>query len=121
MKRILKQYIITGLRCCSGFTYFMLMFFISGFLLSCVKSSINIPKAEKGVLDLRDWNFEKNGAIKLDGNWEFYWQQLSFSNDSFSLPLSQNYCYYPVPRLASKKMYTKEVLLPHPRMYSTCE
>jgi adenylate cyclase len=34
------------------------------------------PKAVEGVLDLSDWNFEKDGIIKLDGEWEFYWEQL---------------------------------------------
>jgi len=34
------------------------------------------PKAEKGILDLTQWQFEENGVIKLDGQWEFYWNQL---------------------------------------------
>lgn len=33
------------------------------------------PKAEKGVLDLRDWNFEKDGYVLLDGQWEFFWKK----------------------------------------------
>lgn len=28
--------------------------------------------AEKGVLDITDWNIENEGNIKLDGQWEFY-------------------------------------------------
>lgn len=27
-------------------------------------------------MDLREWNFEKQGEIKLDGSWKFYWKQL---------------------------------------------
>lgn len=39
------------------------------------------PKASQlqvkdGVLDLASWNAEQNKRIKLDGNWEFYWNQL---------------------------------------------
>jgi len=34
------------------------------------------PKAEKGILDLTQWQFDKDGVIKLDGQWEFYWNQL---------------------------------------------
>ncbi|HHY40143.1 MAG TPA: diguanylate cyclase [Syntrophaceticus sp.] len=34
------------------------------------------PKAEQGILDLTQWQFEKDGVIKLDGQWEFYWNQL---------------------------------------------
>jgi two-component system sensor histidine kinase ChiS len=33
------------------------------------------PKAVKGVLDLTQWNFEKDGTINLDGEWEFYWKE----------------------------------------------
>lgn len=32
--------------------------------------------AEKGILDLSDWDFEKDGKVNLDGEWEFYWQKL---------------------------------------------
>ncbi|KUO77003.1 MAG: hypothetical protein APF77_05720 [Clostridia bacterium BRH_c25] len=34
------------------------------------------PNIEKGVLDLTDWNFSSDGNIKLDGEWEFYWDRL---------------------------------------------
>jgi len=39
------------------------------------------PKAEKGVLDLRSWDFsnadfgENDGILKLEGEWEFYWEE----------------------------------------------
>lgn len=31
------------------------------------------PLAVKGVLDLREWDFERDGILSLDGEWEFYW------------------------------------------------
>ncbi len=34
------------------------------------------PLAEKGFLDLRDWDFEKQGTVALDGEWRFYWKEL---------------------------------------------
>ena len=34
------------------------------------------PKAVNGHLDLTQWDFEKNGSVKLDGQWEFYWNEL---------------------------------------------
>jgi len=34
-----------------------------------------------GVMDLAGWNVEKNGRIKLDGDWEFYWNQLLTPDD----------------------------------------
>jgi hypothetical protein len=36
------------------------------------------PKAEKGVLDLRDWEFS-DGHVPLTGEWEFYWEQLIYT------------------------------------------
>jgi PAS domain S-box-containing protein len=34
------------------------------------------PKALNGVLDLIQWDFERDGVLRLDGEWEFYWNQL---------------------------------------------
>jgi len=46
----------------------------------------NIPLATKGVLDLRNWDFKKDGMIKLNGAWEFYDNELrmplDFQSDS---------------------------------------
>jgi len=51
------------------------------------------PEAHKGRLDLSAWNFEKDGEAKLDGEWEFYWNQLLKPEDFVrrnSLPLPKN-------------------------------
>ncbi len=29
----------------------------------------------QGVLDLRNWDFSTDGSVKLDGDWEFYWDK----------------------------------------------
>jgi hypothetical protein len=34
------------------------------------------PEAIEGVLDLRDWDFEKDGSINLGGEWAFFWGEL---------------------------------------------
>jgi PAS domain S-box-containing protein len=34
------------------------------------------PEAVKGVLDLTDWDFTKNGPADLRGEFEFYWMQM---------------------------------------------
>jgi hypothetical protein len=49
----------------------LLCFFLIG---ACSERKIP-PKAVKGVLDLRDWNFERDGNINLDGEWECYWEE----------------------------------------------
>ena len=52
-----------------------LIFLFLGFCKS-EKPQKNIPKAVKGILDLSQWDFEKDGVINLDGEWEFYWNEL---------------------------------------------
>ncbi|MFW5710753.1 MAG: adenylate/guanylate cyclase domain-containing protein [Spirochaetota bacterium] len=34
------------------------------------------PHIRDGVLDLRTYSFEQQGPVKLDGQWEFFWNQL---------------------------------------------
>ncbi len=31
------------------------------------------PVVDNGVIDLRNWNFDKQGIVKLNGKWEFFW------------------------------------------------
>ena len=33
------------------------------------------PKAIKGVMDLNNWDLNKDGPIDLTGEWEFYWEE----------------------------------------------
>jgi signal transduction histidine kinase/CheY-like chemotaxis protein len=48
------------------------------------------PKVTQGVIDLRDWTFNASeadrvsGSIRLDGEWEFYWNQLYTFKDFHS-------------------------------------
>jgi len=50
-------------------------------LLSCSTNQKKAPKAVNGVLDLRGWDFEKDGIVRLDGDWEFYWKQFLSAKD----------------------------------------
>lgn len=45
-------------------------------MMICLSVQANpaAPLAEKGVLDLRNWDFEKDGTLDLAGEWEFYWK-----------------------------------------------
>lgn len=36
--------------------------------------SSGVPRAENGILDLTDWDFERDGVLPLNGQWEFVWQ-----------------------------------------------
>lgn len=41
----------------------------------------NKPVAVRGVIDLGHWNFERDGAADLDGEWEFCWGRLMEPSD----------------------------------------
>ena len=42
------------------------------------------PLAKNGVLDVTHWDFQKDGPIKLDGEWEFYWKELLTYDDFYT-------------------------------------
>ena len=48
---------------------------LSVLILSCNHSSKEPPIPKEGVLDLQTWNFETDGILPLDGEWEFYWNR----------------------------------------------
>ena len=52
-------------------------------LTSCSPGSSgkDIPGAIKGEIDLRNWDFAKDGVIEISGEWEFYWEKLLFESD----------------------------------------
>ena len=43
--------------------------------VSCATNRKEIPKAVEGYLDLSTWDFQKDGNIKLNGQWEIYWDE----------------------------------------------
>ncbi|MFY0651610.1 MAG: response regulator [Cyclobacteriaceae bacterium] len=63
-------------------------------LLSFPSWAKELPRAEKGVLDLRDWDFSENPAVNLEGEWEFYWMQTLNQEDLLSVA-KREYRYYP--------------------------
>jgi HD-GYP domain-containing protein (c-di-GMP phosphodiesterase class II) len=48
-----------------------------------------IPRAEAGTIDLRNWDFGQDGPVKLDGEWRFYWQQFIVSDQVSSQSTTQ--------------------------------
>ncbi|MBD3920985.1 response regulator [Paenibacillus sp. PR3] len=38
-------------------------------------------RVQNGVMDLSSWNYERDSIIKLDGDWEFYWNKLLTPED----------------------------------------
>lgn len=47
--------------------------------------SHNKPLANNGVMDLTNWDFDKDGIVSLDGQWEFHWKEFLIS-DEFNNP-----------------------------------
>lgn len=50
-----------------------------------------------GVLDLREYSFENEGPIRLDGNWNFLWQQLTSMPQDFLNESGDALSTFPVP------------------------
>ncbi|MGH4139510.1 ATP-binding protein [Clostridium sp.] len=63
-----------------------------------------VPLAVKGVLDLRNWDFKKDGMIKLNGVWEFYDNKLLLPKD-FKSEDPQNVTYEYLPGIFGKQGY----------------
>ncbi|MEQ6120418.1 sensor histidine kinase [Reichenbachiella sp. MALMAid0571] len=40
-----------------------------------------MPLAKNGVIDLSNWDFDQQGLVKLDGEWNFYWKQFLYEKD----------------------------------------
>jgi len=51
---------------------FVLILFVGGIIAQ--------PPAQRGVLDLRNFDFNTNQYIELDGEWQFYWEELVYPN-----------------------------------------
>ncbi|MBN1446894.1 MAG: hypothetical protein JXA28_03100, partial [Bacteroidetes bacterium] len=60
----------------------------------CGDSSTRNPRADRGQIDLRHWNFSRDGAATLQGEWEFVFGRLLSSADFDSLSLRE---YVSVP------------------------
>jgi len=56
-------------------------------LCGCVGAQRDPPTASNGVLDLRDWNFERDGAVSIAGDWDFHWGELLGPGASGGKPL----------------------------------
>lgn len=49
--------------------------FSACFFIPLSAGASQAPESMKGVLDLRGWDFENDGVVKLNGEWEFYHMQ----------------------------------------------
>jgi len=54
----------------------ILLIFLVLLSVSCSDHQRKGPDIENGFLDLSSWNFEEDGLVNLNGEWEFYWEKL---------------------------------------------
>ena len=58
-------------------------------LAACSESTKpKAPLAKDGVLDLSDWDFEQDGPVQLNGEWQITLAQQSCASHSFGLIIS---------------------------------
>jgi two-component system, sensor histidine kinase ChiS len=79
--------------------------------VSIIKGSLNIsntnkiiPTAKHGVLDLRNWDFQKDGMLRLNGQWEFYDNQILFPKD-FNNTIGKEMKYLSIPGIFNEHGY----------------
>lgn len=67
-------------------------------VIFCSEANRNKPVAEKGKIDLSSWDFQRDGNINLDGEWEFYWKEtLSGLQIESDLGKDPKFIYQTVP------------------------
>ncbi len=93
---------------------FLLLLISLTILNGCSKqfSSIEVPQATKGTLYLIDWDFKKDGPVKLDGEWEFYWNRLLSPEDFESISNRENN-YQKMPSIWNKHKLDGNILPRH--------
>jgi len=66
------------------------------FVCSCSSDRKRPTQAKNGILDLRGWDLENAGTVRLDGEWEFYWKQFLSSKD-FDTAKKRHFINVPKP------------------------
>ena len=66
-------------------------------IISCESDHrLEKPLAQKGILDLQNWNLQESGFLECNGEWEFYWQKL-YTPQDFQSGLAPPDDYLAVP------------------------
>ncbi len=70
---IQMQKIVSSAGFCKGFGLMLLVCLMGGGVFQVAAAA---PVCHRGIADLRSFDFDQSGAVRLDGEWEFYWQTL---------------------------------------------
>ena len=64
-------------------SFYLILFSIALILSACSGAAspggAENPVAVKGVMDLRGWDFTRNGSVSIYGQWEFFWKKFIIS------------------------------------------
>ena len=75
---------------------------------------VKAPTAINGILDASKWDFSKKGFIKLDGIWDFYWQNLyspsDIGNYSRINKYPPNHSFQKIPSIWSSYVFENQKL-----------
>ena len=75
------------------FCLVVILFVIAG----CSSNTVQSPRADKGVLNLSSWDFERDGSVKLFGEWGFSWQNSDNSTAVSAIESQDIRDYYHIP------------------------
>ena len=90
------------------FRIWLILFIIVFLNVSCSNSTIKKPPlAKKGFLDLSNWDFNTDGNVPLNGEWEFVFSKFLHSADFDSFPVKT---YIPVPGTWKGKSWNNKKL-----------
>jgi class 3 adenylate cyclase/CheY-like chemotaxis protein len=68
------------------------------------------PKVENGILNLTFWDFEKQGAVNLEGNWEIYWKKILRPEQSNSIANQTPSAYFEFPSSWRGRLLENEIV-----------
>lgn len=91
-------------------TVFLFVFLSLILSISDICFAMDKPRALNGTLDLTNWNFEQDGISTLDGQWEFYWQELLTPEDFNNMRLESESNLIVLPRAWNKYKIDEEEL-----------
>lgn len=97
--RMLKRFLIIGAVILTGVLTLLLS-------MPWDKAHVQDMKltAKQGRMDASEWNIERDPVLRLDGEWEFYWNKLLTPEDFQDENTVQAPLYMQVPSLWSKKV-----------------
>lgn len=74
----------------------IILLLILTLLISC-QMDREVPKVEKGVIDLTSYDLEADGPVRLDGEWSFYWEPEEFDSVGFDHLKEMDVSFHEVP------------------------